>query len=1343
MNDNIFSTLDVREKYLLAIYTLFNAEGSDIRLVINAMSELTGKPFADLKMTVGVLTGKGLIEPGTYNWRIDAYDYSVSDMYLIPAMIHLCQEERDLTIAVLEAAKELKPTAVQRMLWRYISSGYRDIAVEEINDYEISQDIEYFIPAVHNPDFAPLLMLFGTENFITLIKEAVTSMLYNEEVVDTTQLRSLLDKYRFPTTSDETRSTTLCLCDLYDYMSCGKKPRMLLAGNKNHRIIAAMTEAYKGNFKAAYEHFKKALTLHNNVKKFATYRQNYFPINTVNFFYVLVSYLSGDEGGRKSALGVYKAMGKEVTQAAKVLFEIIYGGATDNAIKNGLTELLSSPFKASRTLAVLMCHYIGKELSQEEAPKWLIMKHEMRNYRALDTTSEANANAAYGTEALLASIYHKKEWEKVLDELQGNTAKRTLSEADDTRIAYFMETIDSPSASVRVQTRRRNGTWSVGKAVSTVNYQYDQMAEKTPSDERIIAASLRKDNVDGRLDIRCVLPEMTRQSRLYVGTYAPYTLVEVVEEMPYISILRTSAGFLITSNVPKDNTDSGIVISNATESTITFLRITEEQLPYYNRLLSLGVFPLEAEEPLRAFLKDTKGKVEIISDLIEGGSTLPVTDGIPLLTMQIKPHDRSSYDVNVFVRPLEGGRMRCRPGHGDEVIIDSQDGKQYTRVKRDMAAETGNLHHLTENTDLNAEMLRSLMVLDANELLPIVDYAQNNSDRIACEWLDGAQVKIRHRNASSTWNGAIKRTDNGWFEIEGTVELDQGRVVTMAQLLELTSQNRGKYIKLSDGEFLSLSEKLRKQLSQLNAIASRSHGKVQMSPFSAALLGPDLLDGELSLTEDEELKKIRNRIREASTYSPKVPETLNATLRKYQKEGYRWLSRLNKWGAGALLADDMGLGKTIQTIAFLLAKAEEGPALVVAPASVAPNWKTEFARFAPSMNVAILNFAENRQAVVDTAKAGDVVITTYGLLLSVKDLLVNKHWTTICLDEAHIIKNRGAKTSAVAMQLKSDNRVMLTGTPVQNHLGELWNLFQFVNPGLLGSFEDFNRRFIVPIEQNGDKNQQRELDRLVKPFMLRRTKDKVAKELPEKEEIYQHVTMSEDEKVVYEVLRRKAETMLLEESGNRVSMNTLAEITRLRQCSCDIRLVEEGRDAFANVSGSKIVALVELLQTIIEGFTTDRNGRMQGGALVFSQFTSYLALIRPALEAAGIPYLYIDGSLDIRTRQRLVEEFQNGSCPVFLISLKAGGLGLNLTRANYVIHTDPWWNPAIEAQATDRAHRIGQRQAVTVYHLIAEGTIEEKIQRLHERKQALAHDILESTDMSHRLTGEELLEMVR
>ena len=377
----------------------------------------------------------------------------------------------------------------------------------------------------------------------------------------------------------------------------------------------------------------------------------------------------------------------------------------------------------------------------------------------------------------------------------------------------------------------------------------------------------------------------------------------------------------------------------------------------------------------------------------------------------------------------------------------------------------------------------------------------------------------------------------------------------------------------------------------------------------------------------------------------------------------------------------------------------------------------------------ILNFAQDRQQLVEHAKAGDVIILTYGILLSIQDLITSKEWNVACLDEAHIIKNRGAKTSAAAMKIKAKNRIMLTGTPVQNHLGELWNLFQFVNPGLLGSYEHFSRKFIIPIEGYKDKEKQELLDTLVHPFMLRRTKQSVLKELPEKTEIYQDVELTKDELAIYESIRIRAEKLLNDNRGD-VNMNVLAEITRLRQAACSAELIEPKWVG----ESSKITTLTELLQGVIEGGNR---------ALVFSQFVSFFNVVKRELDKRHVDYFYIDGSVPVKKRTEMVAAFQNGEKSVFLISLKAGGLGLNLTGANYVFHLDPWWNPAIEQQATDRAYRIGQNQAVTVYHLVSKHTIEEKIIRLHETKRELAENILEGTDISYKLTGEELLEMLR
>ncbi len=1341
MDYSKIKTLGADEKCLLTLYTLFTIKDLSGNKLRKLLVELTGNRSLDVTVVTKQLVSAGFLKMTSYNWRNNSYDYAIKECWMLPCMLYLFDEEKPMVNDFLERAKELKPVPIQKVFWHYICNSFSAIDDALLGSCVYSVGAEYFLPVMLDERFANLVLKLPTFVFYDQIEHMLVDIFDNEKMVDVNYIRSLLASYK-QGEDKEMSQRMRCLTDLYDYMAYGHLPEFLLPTNKNHSIIAGIAEMYRGNNEKAFKHFKTALALHNK-QGYASKRVTYLPLAITNFFYILACYFEGTETGRKAALGVNRAPSDYNTDAAKTLYCILYNAATDNQLKAQLKQLRESDNVVNRCLGVLMSKYMGLKSQVKDPVEWAILKQEMRKYLTLDEATLTAQNAAFGEKQLLTSVYHKQEWENVLEQLmRGTGASRGAEGVKEERLGYVLSDINEDSVEVRVQRRLKNGSWGAGKTVTLNNFYNMSLMEMSESDKRI-ALNAKSQYYDYyRLKLKWVLPEMVEDQRLLVGRYAPFAPVTVTEVPPYITLTRTPYGFDVSSNVPVENANDSVVVVRRDSYSIDFVQLSAIQQSFYTRLLSLGHFPLEAEEQLRDFLSNVGGKIEVNSDLIEGGSTMPIVEGTSQLTVQIKPAERGIYELRVMVRPLENGRVQCKPCSGDEVIVDCDESKNYVRVQRDMEKERENAKAFVSAANLTLRSIGSTITLEAYELLPVIEYAQQHTDQISCEWKEGAHIKISNRT-SAAWNGAIKKNENGWFEIEGSVELEQDKVVSMAELLDLVSHSRGRFIKLSDGEFLAISDKLHKQLAQLNAIAARSHGRLQMSPFSAALLGPEVLKGELTLEQDDELKQIRKRIKDASNYTPDVPKTLNATLRNYQKEGFCWMSRLNKWGAGALLADDMGLGKTIQTITFLLSKADEGPALVVAPASVAPNWKTEFEKFAPSLNVSLLNFADNRDALVNNAKAGDVVITTYGLLLSVKDALTEKHWTTICLDEAHIIKNRGAKTSAVAMQLKSDNRVMLTGTPVQNHLSELWNLFQFVNPGLLGSFEDFSRRFIIPIEQNGDKVMQKELDRLVKPFMLRRTKDKVAKELPSKEEIYQHVTLSEEEMLVYEVLRRKAEALLLSEGGGKVSMNTLSEITRLRQYSCDCRLVEEGRKGAGDKSGSKITALLELLETIIDGLTVKKNGTMNGGVLVFSQFTSYLALIKKALDAEGIKYLYIDGSVPIKTRQELVEEFQKGSCPVFLISLKAGGLGLNLTRANYVVHTDPWWNPAIEAQATDRAHRIGQQQAVTVYHLIAEGTIEEKIQRLHERKQALVQDILESTDMSHKLTGEDLLEMVR
>jgi SNF2 family DNA or RNA helicase len=424
----------------------------------------------------------------------------------------------------------------------------------------------------------------------------------------------------------------------------------------------------------------------------------------------------------------------------------------------------------------------------------------------------------------------------------------------------------------------------------------------------------------------------------------------------------------------------------------------------------------------------------------------------------------------------------------------------------------------------------------------------------------------------------------------------------------------------------------------------------------------------------------------------------------------------------------MGLGKTVQAIAVLQHRMDAGPALVVAPVSVVPNWVSEVNRFAPALRVKTLHDSDDRTVTLTSLEAGDLLVTSYGLLLSEEDALTAKHWATVILDEAHVIKNYHTKTSKAAMTLQADFRIILTGTPLQNHLGEMWNLFQFINPGLLGDLSRFTEMFVRP----ADEHTRERLKKLISPFILRRTKTAVLKELPPKTEIVRKITLSDEETAFYEMLRRKAiESLESDDSPQGAKhIKILAEITRLRQACCHPALVSPG----TGIESTKLSVFLEIASELKE------SGHR---ALVFSQFVTHLSLVRKALDEAGFSYQYLDGSTPTMKRLVEVRNFQNGVGDFFLISLKAGGLGLNLTSADYVIHLDPWWNPAIEDQASDRAYRIGQVQPVTVYRLVAKHTIEEKIIQLHHTKRDLADSLLEGSDRAAKLSINELMELIK
>ena len=1321
-------------------------------------------PTFNGKAALSELTDKGILDIEGKDWYTNMPRYSISLNDFVPALWFLYECRKDLLLAFQKVKHMSGQTYmfIRYAVHQLVESGYQQC--NSANVIGVGQ-VEMFNSIAAEPQFLPLFINLQAESFVYFFEHIGSYLTMNDMVIDPSTILTAINNYKAIT--EATRCRLAAGIELYEYIATGKMPANgIYSDISSGYALGGLRSLSEEKFFDAARWFDMALKTQQKEGG----PKGYFR-NGLLTFYLVMTYMAAAQQGMNGSNSskIYSEQQAEsptkqilddknlkIATACKSKLKELDANIDTRTVVEQLParllaedfigvnvirhkELLQKMYKEAvehhyppllRSLSFLLANYLGYSTAEMDInlciPNVALLQHEMSKYLPLYDYERESLRHRFGNQSTLVNIYHKAEWESVLEDLLNDAEGKPRGEDSRTvRIMYLRESPNSNTIQVREQTRLKNGVWGNGKRLNDTRYRRGDIEYMDNADRRILARLNHSDHWD--LQLEDVVEEMVENSRLYVGKSSPYELVKVDRDKPYLIVENDGDRFVVKSNVPLGKAKDDMVVVEDSPTHYSIINIPNEIRDYYIKLLQLGSLPLEAENTLRSLLTKIGGKVELHSSLIEGGSTLPMVDGQWNVGFRISPKQNGNWTVEIFVRPLPGGRKTCRLAEGDNIIIDeNEDGR--VRVKRNQEMEKQNLRLVQEFWDSEGYEEAEDCVYPPEFMLDLVQLIQEHPDTFYAEWPEGQAFRIKSlTKGASTWNGVLKQRGQ-WFDIEGDVNIDEQTRMSISELLELVGKSKGKFVKIGEGEFLALSDKLRKQLKALDAIANRERGKIKISPFSAALMGYDLLNGELQLEMDTKLLDIRKKILDSSNYSPPVPKELNTTLRPYQKDGYLWIARLNRWGAGALLADDMGLGKTIQTIAFLLLKKEDGPSLVVAPASVAPNWKMEMERFAPTLNVQILNFSTNRSKTIQEAKAGDVIVTTYGILLSIQDILTKKHWNVACLDEAHIIKNRGAKTSDAAMKIQADNRVMLTGTPVQNHLGELWNLFQFVNPGLLGNYEHFSQKFIIPIEGFQDKEKQAQLEHIVHPFMLRRTKNAVLKELPDKTEIYYPVELNRDELAIYESIRIKAERML-QEGGLDINMHVLAEITRLRQAACSAQLIEPKWTGEC----SKITTLIELIQGVIEGGNR---------ALVFSQFVSFFDIVRKELDKTGMKYFYIDGSVPLKQRTDMVEAFQKGENQLFLISLKAGGLGLNLTGANYVFHLDPWWNPAVEQQATDRAYRIGQNQAVTVYHLVSKNTIEEKIIRLHQTKRDLAENILAGTDASYKLTGKDLLEMV-
>jgi len=786
------------------------------------------------------------------------------------------------------------------------------------------------------------------------------------------------------------------------------------------------------------------------------------------------------------------------------------------------------------------------------------------------------------------------------------------------------------------------------------------------------------------------------------------------------------------------------------------VRLTAAQLRVDELVAQGWKVPVTARAELDAAMRVLAAHFQVASDAEAGHEV----EADRRLRAELTPQG-AGLRLALLAAPFGDFGPRLAPGSGRQRVTTVHQGLTLS-TRRDLPHEREVFERLLAANEFLDDDVHEWALDDPEQALAALEGLSKLGADIVSEWPKGKPVRVRAVADSAV---KLKASSKGeWLELDGELELDGGEVLRLRQLLDLARDSRSRFVALGEGDFLALSETLRQQLADLSALAQPHKQGQRLSGVAA--LAWEASGHALTLDGDAAWRKRAAAWAQAQDQLFDLPPALHAELRDYQFEGYRWMMRLAESGFGAVLADDMGLGKTVQTLALLLQRAASGPALVVAPTSVCGNWLLEAARFAPSLRVELYGDvlvgdepdddaqAADAGASLDPARRvarrrqvralgpGQVLVCSYALLQIDADILAGMRWHGIVLDEAQAIKNPATRRAKAALALQGDFRLALTGTPIENRLGELWSIMSFCNPGLLGSAEQFAKNFANPIEREGDPQAKaqssRRLRRLLSPFMKRRTKSEVLTDLPPRTEIVHEVVPGAKERALLEALRQQAEASVAQSvaalrggaAEQQSRFQVLAALTRLRRAACDPRLVAPE----LGLIGAKVLEFERLAVELVAG---------RHKALVFSQFTDFLALLRERLDLAGLSHQYLDGGTPAAERSKRIAAFQAGQGDLFLISLKAGGFGLNLTAADYVIIADPWWNPASEEQAGARAHRIGQQRPVTVYRLVTQGSIEEKIVRLHRSKRDLAEGILSGEDTTAPIDAAQLIELLK
>ncbi len=975
---------------------------------------------------------------------------------------------------------------------------------------------------------------------------------------------------------------------------------------------------------------------------------------------------------------------------------------------------------------------------------WLTYEADELAARLLERDPDERAEEfrrAHGLVPLADVVTLREPWQEALDALTACAAPAAvvvLPRASHARVAWSV-TIGRGWASISALEQRASGKsgWTKGRpiALKRLRDSGKELEYATEADRRVFSRIRRRTYRDYghlkeefHLDAHAALCELAGHEAVFLetddGTRVP---AEVRLARPGLAVDESSGGLRITVAPPEREWDrvhhdggSGLTVYAVTPAARRIAEIVGEGIDV----------PSEGLERAIAALSAVAGTMEVDTQLDIAPTSAERLDPDRRVRLRLRRRG-AGLVVRAVITPLGASGPAFLPGEGRSAV-SADIGGRTVRTRRDLDAERREwiaIRQALPAFDALEPSDEGWLAPDLTSSLYLLSDLGELGDRIAVEWPQGASLRATRPVSAKDLRLRLRSADQ-WFEADGELKVNEALVLEFRRLLELAAGHPGPFIELAPDEFLVLTEDFRRRLDAWLAWGSSHAGVWRLHPAAAAV-GPDLGEGLGAFEADAKWKRLAKNAAQAAEQDPPIPSDLQAALRDYQVDGFRWLARMARWGLGACLADDMGLGKTIQVLAVALVLGRQGPVLVIAPTSVCPGWIDEIQRFTPSLRPVLFGPGD-RSACLADASAGDVVVCSYGLLLQEKEALTSRPWQMVVLDEAQAVKNAKSQRAQAVRQLKAGFRVATTGTPIENHIDELWSLFRFLVPGLLGTQKEFGAKYGAATETGPAARGARALKAVLRPFILRRTKSQVLQELPPRTDITRRAALSAEEASGYDLVRRDALRAVsrARSPGKQSAIDLLAQLTRLRRAACHMRFAVPG----APLASAKLEVLGEILDDLRD------NGHR---ALVFSQFVDHLDIVREFVEGRGVRYQYLDGSTPMAKRADVVRAWQAGDGEAFLISLKAGGFGLNLTGADYVVHMDPWWNPAVEDQASDRAHRMGQQRPLTVYRIVAEGTIEERILDLHSRKRELAERLLEGGDGLARLSAEQLLGLLR